>query len=189
MITSGNLNICLRDEKENVSSSLLTLPLETSIENMTADIKTYDEISNRNLYDDSISSKKIFPNNGPIINPATKNPVNQEMFLTLSDPELSCEIMDSHGGQKNAWAIPVITLNPIISGTDSAIDKRKIEAELITTPMERRCPLLKWCSKNPTNNGMNMYGMKFANPISPISAYDASITFLANTGRIGPCIP
>jgi hypothetical protein len=47
-------------------------------------------------------------------------------------------------------------LNPIISGTDCATDRRKIEAELIMIPTERRCPLLNLCSKNPTNTGMSM---------------------------------
>ena len=46
------------------------------------------------------------------------------MCFTLFFSELSFEIIDSHGGQKNACATPVIILNPIISGTDCATDKR-----------------------------------------------------------------
>ena len=81
-------------------------------------------IWNNILYVMSRFSKNAVPNNGPIMNPITKNIVNQEMFLTRFFSVLSFEIIDSHGGQKNAWATPVIILNPRISGTDCAIDKR-----------------------------------------------------------------
>ena len=55
--------------------------------------------------------------------------------------------------------------------------------------MDKRCPLLNLFKKIPTNNGKNMYGIKFANPMRPNSAYDAPITFFAKSGNRGPCNP
>ena len=43
---------------------------------------------------------------GPIMNPVVKNPVNVAIFLTRVLPLLTFEIIASHGGQKNACAIP-----------------------------------------------------------------------------------
>ena len=63
-----------------------------------------DAIWNKILYVMSNSSRNTVPSKGPIMNPTTKNIVNQEIFLTLLFSELSLEIMDSHGGQKNAMS-------------------------------------------------------------------------------------
>src|SRR3989304_9859210 len=59
----------------------------------------------------------------------------------------------------------------------------------IVIPSERRSPLLNLSSSKPTNNGMNMYGIKFERPIRPKSKYDAPITSFEKTGTIGLCIP
>ena len=75
-------------------------------------------IWNNILYVMSKPSRNAVPSNGPTINPITKNIVNHEMFFTLFFSVLSLDMMDSHGGQKNACATPVIILTPIISGTD-----------------------------------------------------------------------
>ena len=119
----------------------------------------------------------IDPINGPIMNPVVKNPVNVAIFLTRVFPLLTFDIIASHGGQKNAWATPVRTLYPIISGTDCEIESRYTDTEFIPIPNERRCALLKRFSKIPTNNGKNMYGIKLANPIAPKSAYDAPVSY------------
>ncbi len=123
-MTSGNLFISLIDKNENFSWYFVTLFLEIKRETIMALAKINAVIWNRILYVMSSPSRNTVPNNGPIINPITKNIVNHEMFLTLVFSLLSLAIMDWHGGQKNAWAIPVITLNPIISGTVCAIDRR-----------------------------------------------------------------
>lgn len=39
----------------------------------------------------------------------------------------------------------------------------------IVIPSERRSPLLNLSSSRPTNNGINMYGIKFDRPIRPRS--------------------
>ena len=76
----------------------------------------------------------IDPINGPIMNPVVKNPVNVAMFLTRVFPLLTFEIIASHGGQKNACATPVSTLQPIISGTDCEIESRYTDIEFIPIP-------------------------------------------------------
>ena len=50
----------------------------------------------------STPSSSTDPSNGPTMNPLTKNIVNIEIFFTLFFSELSFEIIDSQGGQKNA---------------------------------------------------------------------------------------
>ena len=189
MITYGNLAISLRDEKLNFSCLIIVLFLDRTNDETSAAARTYAAISKIILYVASKFSRRIEPKSGPIMNPVVKKPVKVAIFLTRGLPLLTFEMIASQGGQKNACATPVITLKLIISGTLCAIESRYTDAELITTPMDSRCPLLNLFKKIPTNNGKNMYGIKFANPMIPNSAYDAPITFFAKSGNRGPCNP
>ena len=189
MITCGNLAISFSDEKLNFSCLIIGRFLDTINDETRAAARTYAAISKIILYVASKFSIRIEPNSGPIINPVVKNPVKVAIFRTLVFPLLTLEMIASHGGQKNACATPVIILKPIISGTLCAIESKYIDAELIITPIDNKNPLLNLFKKIPTNNGKKMYGIKFANPIMPNSAYDAPITFFAKSGNNGPCNP
>ena len=115
-MTCGNFAISFSDDKEKVSCFTVGLFFDRISDDTKDAINTYAAISKITLYVISKLSNRIEPISGPII----------------------LEIIASHGGQKNACATPVMTLNPIISGTLCAIDSRYTDAELIITPIDRR---------------------------------------------------
>ena len=130
-MTCGNFAISFSDDKEKVSCFTVGLFFDRISDDTKDAISTYAAISKITLYVISKLSNRIEPISGPIINPVVKNPVNVAMFRTRVFPLLTLEIIASQGGQKNAWATPVMTLNPIISGTLCAIESRYTDAELI----------------------------------------------------------
>src|SRR5574338_901160 len=121
------------------------------------------------LYVASKFCSKKDPTSGPIISPATKNAINREIDLTRFAGVDDSEIMDSHGGQKNEWAMPTRVLKIITCGTEFATDRRYIDAASRANPIDKRNPLLNLSSKSPTKTGINMYGIKLENPIMPRS--------------------
>ncbi len=76
------------------------------------------------LYETSKCSSKNEPTRGPIIRPTTKNAMNWDIALTLFCGVVDCDMIDSHGGQKNECATPTSVLNIITWGTDSAVDSK-----------------------------------------------------------------
>ena len=99
-------------------------------------------ISNKTLYETSSPWSKTVPTRGPIMNPATKKPVNLEIFLTRDLPSLTFEIMVSAGGQKNACATPVMARKIMTSGTLLAKESKNTDAVLIPIPKQSSFPAL-----------------------------------------------
>ncbi len=135
---SGNLTISFIDDMENCLEGFVMWFFDTSTADIMALAKINAVIWNNSLYVKSTFSRSIVPIKGPIINPETKKPANLPMFFTLSLFSLTFAIIDSQGGQKNPWAIPVKILKPIISGTDWAVDNKKMDVEFSSTPKDKR---------------------------------------------------
>jgi hypothetical protein len=122
--TVGNFKIFFIDTKEN-SVLCVVFPYffksnDETIPVAIANVANWNKI----LYVTSKFSSKNVPISGPTINPPTKNPINFEIDLTRVCGDVTLDMIDSQGGQKNECAMPVIALKTATSGTDCDMDRR-----------------------------------------------------------------